>query len=225
MRKSWLKSNSICLAMGDSVALNLMFESKQDHELFLEYWIKYLGGMAQLINYHLTPTGWVLLFKTKSDTDICTAYHSLRSQSQKADKTKTYKECSRMLSEHFRIFLSQYVRRTNAHKGRKGTKVLQRFSKYILNEASDYTYFFDLITRRERKIAQTNDKYRADERMYDEQKEMVEESVWQVGTRLYNGMAGWFVRYFEMELIRPESSVLRKYLNHSIPTHFPQNST
>lgn len=213
MRKSWLKSDSVCLAMGEAVALNLMFESQKDHELFFEYWKKYLGKMATLINYQLTPTGWLLLFKTKSKEEIISAYRAFRKNSKKAKTACTKTDASKILSEHFRIFLSQYVRRTNARHRRKGTKVLESFRKYILNEQSDYEFLFRKIANNMRHQVQKLKKYQADESEYDIDGAMKKDSVWKVGTRLYRGFERRFKERYKVELLSPNSAVLRKYLN------------
>lgn len=212
MKKVWLKSDSVCMAMGDAVALNLMFETQQDHELFFAYWKKYLGNMATLLNYHLTPTGWVLLFKTKSREQIQEAYKLQRRQSRKAKAMHTLHDTSRILSEHFRIFLSQFVRRTNAIHQRKGTKVLQSFHRYVLNELADYEYFFDKITRQIDNKAQKAVKYQADEKGYDVKNEMKKDSIWKVGTRMYQGMEKGFRERFGVWLVKPQSNVLRKLM-------------
>lgn len=216
MKKSWLKSDSVCLAMSEAVALNLMFEDKRDHKLFFKCWKRYLGKMASIINYHLTPTGWKILFKTKDDEQIKSAYHHLRKQSRKAKHNHTLSDTSRMLSEHFRIFLSQFVRRSNAEKRRKGTKVMATFDRYVLNESTDYEYFFNKITRQIRTKSQTNIKYQADETQYDCKKELTKESIWKVGTRMYMGLEKRFLKEFGVVLLRPKSSVLRKYLQTNI---------
>lgn len=213
MKRTWLKSDSVCLAKGDAVALNLMFETEQDHALFFKCWKKYLSDMADLINYHLSPTGWVLLFKTKSSREIQEAYKDLRSQSNKAKKEHTHVDISRILSEHFRIFLSQFVRKSNAIHGRKGTLVMQRFHKYVFKDSVDYEYFFDMITRRLRNLPQTNRKYQANERGYDVENKMEEDSIWKVGTRIYKGLEVGFKEMFGVLLVSPKSAILRKYLN------------
>lgn len=211
MKKSWLYSDSICLAKGEAVALNLMFETKKDHEIFLIFWNKYLGNMATLINYHLSPTGWTILFKTKSENEIKTAYHEFRSTSKKAKKDHYLNEVSRILSEHFRIFLSQYARRMNANNGRKGTLVLQRFSKYILDKKKDFERFFNMITNQEHTSSQVQ-KYKANESKYDLKNEMSNESVWKVGNRLYEGLDVGFREFLREDLLRPENPVLRNFL-------------
>lgn len=225
MNREWLKEDSVCLAMGDAVALNLMFENKRDHQLFFELWDKYLGGMASLLNYHLSPTGWVLLFRTKDKEQIINAYHQLRNKSRKAKIKSTLEDTTRILSEHFRILLSQFVRRSNQASQRKGTKVLERFHKYVLKASSDYTWIFNQMTRKYRKKAQKNKKYQADESQYDIQKEMSEKSVWKVAVRMYYGLERGFRERFGVELVRPNSDVLRKILPNSKPPKIPHRYT
>lgn len=215
MKKSRLTSDSVCLAMGNAVALNLMFENKLDHELFLDLWQRYLGQMTRIINYHLTPTGWIVLFKTNSEEEIKKAYHELRENSKKAKEEYTLNDVSKILSEHFRILLSQFVRKTNARHQRRGTKVLQSFHRYVLREEIDYQYFFDKITRGLRTLPQKVAKYQADERSYDEKSEMTQMSIWKVGTRMYLGLEEWFREKYGVLLLKPSSSVLRKFLQHS----------
>lgn len=225
MNKSWLRSNSICLALGDAVAKNLMFESKADHTLFFQLWKKYLGDMATLINYQLSPTGWTLLFRTKSNEDIVSAYQRLRSQSKKAKDVHTLKDISRILSEHFRIFLSQYVRKSNAYHNRKGTKVKQRFSKYVVDETKDYEALFDMITAQKRRQPQVREKYEADESGYDIEKEMLQDSIWKVGSRLYMGLEVRFRIKFGVELLLPKNPILRNYLNAQNSSDPPRHFT
>lgn len=221
MKNTWLEANSICLAQGESVALNLMFENQKDHELFLQYWKKYLSKMATLINYHLTPAGWTLLFRSKSAKEIEAAYLELRSTSKKAKKKHTLTQASKMLSEHFRIFLSQFVKRTNTRHQRKGTKVKQRFQKYILRDTSEYEELFDMLTRQKRRESQSRRKYRADETKYDQKGELDQESKWRVGTRVYKGLEEGFRKWLGMELVLPKSDVLRNYLQTKYNPNFP----
>lgn len=88
----WLEPIQICIARGSAVALNLMFETKKDHQLFFQLWDKYLGGMTEVINYHLSPTDWTILFKTKSERQILQAYSNQRKKSRKAIRKLTLKE-------------------------------------------------------------------------------------------------------------------------------------
>lgn len=183
-RNKWLESDSICIAQGSSVAKNLMFETKAQHQLFFKLWDKYLGDMTEVVQYHLAPTTWTILFKTKTELDIKRAYHYQRKKSKKAKAQNTLHEPSRMLSEHFRIFLAQFVRLSNLTTGRKGTKVLHRFKKCVVNESVDYWKAFDWLTKKTRVRTQIK-KYQADESRYDQQDEMEKNSIWKVGNAYY----------------------------------------
>lgn len=213
-RVKWLDSEKICIAHGSATAKTLMFETKSDHALFLSYWEKYLGDMLELIHYKLSSTQWVLLFRTKDDESIRKAYKALRKKSKKAKKSKSLKDVQRILSEHFRIFLSQYVRRSNAISGREGSKVKCRFKKYIVKDLSEYEEIFNTITEEE-KPSQKYPRYQADEGEYDELKEMQEDSVWKIGTRIYAGLEKYDKVLKKMVLLLPSSDVLRKFLSTS----------
>lgn len=211
-RVKWLDSEKICIAHGSATAKTLMFETKSDHALFLSYWEKYLGDMLELIHYKLSSTQWVLLFRTKDDESIRKAYKALRKKSKKAKKSKSLKDVQRILSEHFRIFLSQYVRRSNAISGREGSKVKCRFKKYIVKDLSEYEEIFNTITEEE-EPSQKHPRYQADEGEYDELKEMRADSVWKIGTRIYAGLEKYDKVLKKMALLLPSSDVLRNFLN------------
>lgn len=218
LRKNlWLEANQICMASGHCVASNVMFETKKDHQLFLEYWQKYLGEMADVIHYHLTEEGWHIMFKTRSALDIKRAYTQQRMKSQKAKKECTYMDVRRMLSEHFRIFLSQYVRRTNVIHGRKGTKVMERFKKYIFHDKIDYEKVFRLFMKQYKESPQQTKKYRPDEGLYDSKMEMKSDSIWKVGSRIYDGLEKWDTVWKSFALMPPQYYVLRKYLKNLDP--------
>lgn len=182
-KQNWLEADQICLAQGDAVALNLMFETKKDHQRFLRMWNRYLGEMAEVINYYLSPTGWTILFRTRKSIEIFHAYKKQRKKSKKAMAQCELQCSSKILSEHFRIFLSQYVRSTNAANNRKGTLVMERFQKYVLKNGVDYEKFFALITHKQRHETQRLDKYRADESKYNEDGKLEVDCIWQIGQR------------------------------------------
>lgn len=217
-RENVLEANRVCLATGEAVALNLMFEDKYDHRLFLELWDKYLGAMTEVLNYYLSPTGWTVLFKTKSAVEIRESYRLQRAKSKKAKPERTKEEVSGILSEHFRIFLSQYVRRFNARKGRSGTLVFERFRKYVFKSHANYQKIFDLLTSKHRSKRQKLQKYQADERGYDIKKEITENDPLIVGVpiRLEGSVDGdrWNGRFGVLGCFGgwgAESSVLRKF--------------
>lgn len=219
----WLEENQVCLAMGDATALNLMFETQKDHQLFMSLWEKYLGKMTELIHYHLAPTGWTFLFKTRSALEIIRAYKIQRKKSKKAKRKHELKETNRILSEHFRIFLSQYVRRTNARNGRRGTLVMQRFQKYVLDKLADFKKVFELVTKHKRNQPQKNAKYQANIKRYDVKNEVKRESAWVSGNAFYRKVN--VDRYGLKCIINPGSylSVLRNFKNKTkiTPNHPP----
>lgn len=220
--KSWLSAEKVCIAYGHASALNLMFEKKRDHQRFFDLWNKYLGNMAELIQYHLAPTGWTLLFKTKTKKEIISAYHEQRRKSNKVQEKCELSKVEKIISEHFRIFLSQYARRTNADNGRKGTLVLERFSKGIFKEGADFLRVFEQITQRLHQKVQEK-RYQADEARYDIEGEMKNDSLWKVGkVRLFEMGYGEFLCVGESN---PYTYVLRnstKFIN--IPKSQPPDS-
>lgn len=211
-RNQWLDANKVCIAHGNSVALNLMFEKKRDHMIFFELWNKYLGDMTTVLNYHLKPTGWIVMFKTGSNEEIIRAYSKQRRKSKKAKRKFRLKDVGRILSEHFRIFLSQYVRKTNALSGRKGSKVMARFKKYMIQKEEDYKMLFNILMNQVLGDPQSNKNYRTNTKNYDPEKKMKKESIWKVGKRIYLGYEKWDKTLNKMEICIPNSSVLRNLL-------------
>lgn len=219
-KEIWLEPGKICIAKGHSVAKNLMFKKKKDHRIFMRLWDRYLGKMTEVLNYHLSPDGWIIMFKAKTAEEIKLAYIDQRKRSRKAKKKHQKKEAKRMLSEHIRIFLSQYVRRINANHGRKGCLVMERFRKYVIQDPKTYNRIFNLLTDQERIRSQIQERYQADEGYYDQAGEMEKGSVWQVGRKYYEGVEG-LERVLEcMRLVSPKSSVLRKFFLNNIPPNY-----
>lgn len=225
-KEGWLEPSSVCLAQGSAVAINLMFESKKEHKLFFKYWERYLGGMAEIINYHLSPTSWALLIRTKNEYHIKQAYLNQRKKSKKALKSRKLTDAKRMLSEHFRIFLSQFVRQVNRQRGRVGTHVKHRFLKNVFKDEVNYEKVFNALMKINQPKSQRNPKYQADARKYDMKKELEGESIWKMGRKMY-GVDYQGVRVVgEVVLIRPKTHVLRKILAHSsFRRFFPKFST
>lgn len=222
----WLLPNKVCIIRGNAVALNLMFENKKDHKIFLQMWDKYLGNMTEVIQYHLSPTDWTILFKTKTKEEIKLAYQTQRSKSKKAKLAYTLEEPKRMLSEHIRIFLSQFVRRSNQNHGRKGTLVLESFQKYILHSSADYEKIFHFISNQHRLLKQNNPRYQADEKNYDIQKEISDNDLLRVGNKFYYGAYRPGEGYLKcMRKMLPDDPVLRNFLNHTQKIKLTQNSS
>lgn len=214
----WLNVESVCLASGHAVARNQMFENAKDQKLFIELWKKYLGGMTEIINYHLNQTSWTILFKTKTTTEIKKAYFDQRKKSTKAKASHQLKCESRMLSEHFRIFLSQFVRRTNTQHGRKGTLVLERFKKYVFKKYTEYEQAFNRIVEGFMEPPQKLEKYRVSK--MGKKINSVKEKI-KIG-RVGNMVELW--RYLGGDM-GDFNSVLRKFFNPTKITPKTQNSS
>lgn len=212
-KAKWLEPTSICMAQGASTGNVHFFETLNDHKNFLNLWEKYLGGMTDLIQYSFTSTNWMILFRTKTEADIKNAYQKQRLKSKKANPNKILTSPARMLSEHFRIWLSQYVRLANKDVGRRGTRVRSRFHKYIVNQHCDYLRIFERIHQGIQNLVQPNPEYNPPSETYDKEKKLAPWSIWRT-SRLYylfSAKKHRVVRNFA--LMPPENlAVLRKYL-------------
>lgn len=224
-KKIWFHAEKLCIAHGCCVASNMMFETKKDHQLFLKLWDKYLSPMADLVQYHLSPSGWILMFKTKSKEKIVQAYLTLRKHSQKAKAAHKLTETKRMISEHFRILLSQFVRRMNAKNKRRGTLVLESFRKYVLSNTSEYQRIFKIIVESQANQKQYIKKYQADYSKYDTKKEMTDRSIWKVGRLIDMVPLVKKIESISAYFMPSRYSILRNLLNYSLNTQKPPNST
>lgn len=207
----WLDAEKICLATGSAVAKNHMFETKDDQDLFLKLWNQYLGEMTKLINYQLTSTTWIVLFKTKSHQEIQQAYIKQRKKSNKAKSKYTLSRTEKILSEHFRIFLSQYAKKMNVQNQRKGTLVLECFRKYVCQTYADYVEVFTTLTKRVKIKTQQRKKYQSHSKKYIKQK--IRTSKKNDKTLIYKTLKNISVhpfyvvrKYFSSHQIPPNSS-------------------
>ena len=106
---TWLYPNQVYVLSGGACANSLFFEDKYCHQLFFKYLTRFVEPMVHILQYKLHATEWVLLIQTKSDKEIRKAYKYQRNKSKKADRSKDLVEVERMLSEHFRLFLSNFA--------------------------------------------------------------------------------------------------------------------
>lgn len=211
-KTKWFDANRICMAQGSSTGSVQFFETEKDHERLLQLWDKYLGAMTELIQYSFTSTNWMILFRSKSSKSINAAYSALRVKSIKADLSKTLHQPSRMLSEHFRIMLSQYVRQTNMQVGRRGTRVRQRFDKFLVNQLVDYKAIFERIHLGIHTLLQPNPLYQAKRKSDNTVDQLKNWSIWR-SSRLYYMFTHKKHRVVDsFRIINPDSYILRKIL-------------
>ena len=197
--------------------------------------------MVDILHYKMTPTGWVMAIETKSEKEIGNSYLTQRSKNQKADRTKDIKEAKRMISEHFRMFLSNFVKMSNSYLGREGVLVKKRFDKFLILNEEDYYREFELICDLQScNYRQTVEKYRADESVYEEENEWQDKNGCIDPVRssigLYSGRLKMREMPLEVFIVRPfsnlpagritfilQAGVLRKILNQNKNDQNSQN--
>lgn len=208
----WLHPNQLYIVSGGASANSFFFENRQCHIIFFEYFDCFLSNMVDLLHYKMTPTGWVMAIKTKSEKEIIAAYLMQRRKSQKADRTKDLDEPKRMISEHFRIFLSNYVKMSNYYLGREGVLVKKRFDKYQISNEEEYYREFELICDLQAcNYRQIKKKYQADENNYDEANELgdKEDCIHSLRSSvgLYTGNLKMVEMPVKVRLVRPFSDL------------------
>lgn len=216
--KNWMYPNQVYVASGGACANTLLFEDKYCHELFFKYLNTFLKPMVKILHYKFTATEWALLIQTKSEEEIKAAYLKQRKKSKTADREKDHIEAHRMISEHFRMLLSNFAKECNAYRERKGTIVMKRFDKFPITSQIDYYHEFERICDLKFcNYRQTKEKYKPDESMYDKEKEMNYSNGFPHPMRsslgVYDGLLKIESLPISLELVRPNSHVLRKILN------------
>lgn len=103
------------------------------------------------------------------------------------------------------------MRLANLRVGRRGTRVRQRFQKFIIDRQSDYLAIFERIHQGIQTLTQPNKKYNPSAATYDEEHKMRSWSIWKTSRLyyMYNINRHRVVEHFR--LLRPDDfSVLRK---------------
>lgn len=118
----WMYPNNVYVTSGGACANSLLFEDQYCHlpaeritsilqasQLFFKYLNRFVTPMAEVLHYKLNSTEWALLIRIRSEDEISNAYFKQRNKSRRADREKDFTETCRMLSEHFRMFLSNFA--------------------------------------------------------------------------------------------------------------------
>lgn len=210
---TWMHEDNIYIVSGGASANSLFFEDKKCHEMFFRYFQRFLDDMVDVLHYKLTKSGWAILIRTKSEDKIKKAYRRQRKLSYKADPLKEIFDTKRMLSEHFRFFLSSFVRTTNDYLGREGVLVKMKFSKIAINTLKDYKVQFERICQIQECIYQQKlKKYQPDKRNYDREGDMSDLSIWKSSINFYEKNLRLIEMPITVKLVRPYSDVLRQIL-------------
>lgn len=226
----WMQSDHVYVVSGGSSAQSLFMEDKLCHEIFFNYFNRFVGPMVDLLHYKVTSTSWAMLIKVRNEEKIQEVYLKQRSKSPTADRNKDLKEASHMLSEHFRMFLSNFAKRCNYYLGREGVWVKKRFDKILVSNENEYKKQFELICDlQECNYRQLKEKYQASECKYDQEKLLINRDGFP--HELKSGNIKYFGRGLERKLpcevlvARPFSLVLREILkNANRTTNPPKNS-
>lgn len=125
------------LLKGGSTARDLFFEDNQDIIDFRDQLESMLGCYIKVQKFHFYRDQWALAVKLNSKEEIIRQYKKDRDRSKKANRSNDYTEVWRIISERMRLFLSNYVRKTNFRKGRKGSKVDMTYERYCFTDVQE----------------------------------------------------------------------------------------
>lgn len=182
MKIPLFRADGLFMVRSYASANTLYFEEGEDHQLLLNYIDYFLGGMIEVIDYRLLPTGWVMLFRSKTANKIVRAYQRQRNKSRKSKVKDLSDSPGHIISEHFRFAISHYVRRSNQRHGRTGSKIHSRIEKTLVVDESDYRNRLESMAALESFWIQTVGRYQANKKHYG--REDIEKNVALLGGRL-----------------------------------------
>lgn len=138
MSISLYQPNGIYTVRSFSSANTLYFENLNDHRLFFRYVNYFLSDYIDILEYVLIPTGWAMIFRTKSSQEIQNAYQKRLLNSVRKRKRNLSNRPDLIISEQFRLLISQYVKNSNAIHGRTGSKIHSRMQKHVLPDENAF---------------------------------------------------------------------------------------
>lgn len=176
----YLESDGVYIIRSFASANSLYFEDKSDHELFFQLFDRFMTPMLEILEYSLVSIGWVMLVKTRSETEISNFYHLFRSKSKKAIPGKEKTEIGQMISEHIRYMNSNYVKQSNQNKNRHGSKVHSSYEKLVLKDEVAYLAQIEAMRNLRMFCEQVEERYQANPEYYDDTG-MKGKSKWKTG--------------------------------------------
>ena len=132
-RNTKLEPDQIYLLCSESIAKNIYFETKRDIEFAHHMINKYIKYIGEVLEYLITPTGWMILLKTHEEETILSLIKKKATKSTTIKKAIRKRDVSVLISEIIRIILSSVSRQINRNNRRKGSVVKGNFSRYVFN--------------------------------------------------------------------------------------------
>ena len=133
-----IQGNGIYVLEGVCCANTHFVENKKEVKIFLNLVSKRLGQYMKILEYVITPSGWQLIVKTKSEKQIMKNYlNKIRGDQPK----RVLDSPSKVISEAVRILRSRFTNITNPLRGREGNPSKRVYQKYLFctfSEAKEY---------------------------------------------------------------------------------------
>jgi len=212
-KTTWLQPEKVFIVSGGASANSLFLEDKKCHKIFFKYFNRFLSEMVEVLHYKLNASGWAILVRVKEESHVIEAYKKQRLKSSKANRNLDFVEPERMISEHFRYFLSSFARRCNHILGRQGVWVKKKFDRIGIDTLRDYKVQFEQICKIQDCIhEQKKKKYRPKLREYDLMNEMDEKSILKSSVLVYKSRLNIEKMPINVRIVRPYSDVLRQIL-------------
>lgn len=131
-RNTKLKTNELYLLSSESVSKNLYFETEKDIIYANQIINKYIKYIGEVIDYMISPSGWLILIKTNSKETLLSLIKQKPNKSSTIKKAIRKKETGVIISEILRIIISSISRQINRNNNRKGAVVKGNFNRYVL---------------------------------------------------------------------------------------------
>lgn len=173
-----MQAEHLYLIRGASGANSPFFENEGDCKLFLELADRFLQDYLHIASFQNNRDGWIMIIRTKSAIDIKRAYYTRRGLSKKCKKEFEYTEIWKILSDQIRIFLSTYVKVTNARTGRVGGKVRSRYERFVFESEEEALKICDMLEREYYAQVQPLKRYRPSKRLHKIRRKLLRTSIY-----------------------------------------------
>ena len=139
----FFKSDGIYVAASFSSANTFFFKNEKECEILHSKIRIHLQNMIDIIKLRCFPGGWILLFKSKSASQIKNAYLRMNKDKEKL----RHEDVEHILSEQFRLANSMTVRSCNSICDRSGSRVHSTLIKMIFECEEEYGKLLDKLSK------------------------------------------------------------------------------